>query len=813
MINRVVVRDHCPGFYVRFTSFRPAILPPPVLFIPKCHSPRSPSLSPFFLGSTARIHNHFNCTCLSSIPFSLHVQINAPKSDISISLKKKLHSMSDATPALDEDFAIEEEEAALSSTVASTPLDEVRFPLHLDPALISNLQSQSLDDLRRTDIDLVEKGMNMFFGNRFREAEILFSEHYRTDCLVASAYGTLGTIRALLSMEQIDIDEACKRLQFASRLARLVSPSDALVSRSIAAITGTVSNMFQKASGLIGSWGKSSAATTKTPVTASPTAKRSVLTASQFRAEVVYAEAEVLRATLLLLQDSLAAYISASFALRRSYNAYARLERYITEQKADCPELDQNSINGVHFGLGCIHVVTSILPPKILMILKALGYMHNRDLGFQHLKTCLMSQTLRSPLASLFLLAFHGVLPSFAVLMIPKSLPVCSEVLEETKARYPVSVIHLWLNGRICRLSRHVERSTAVLDECLKHGEDLLKDLPQLQLFALYDQAWNYCAAFDWEAAAAAFTVLEHGSNWSKKMFSYSQAACYETLGVACWLFAQGYHTAARAMVTESFAAKHFVIAESVVLEHSKRWCKRASDAYRRSHQRDPTRLGGKVISVDQFISRRTETMTQRCCDDGILRNVVPLPGVELMLLFNILVQTPPESLERIGYAVDALGGCLCLLDTKVRSSVTLEVFRPDPKQSPVPCDFTPLLPTYEGEIVVLLLLRGDCLRDSNPRHVEEAQCIYELLTDTARLTVGAVEELKWVAPFAMYHRALNRYFGRVDSGRDAALTDLTQDLKLFTSTFGRQDYHFEMQMQFRLHLTQDFLRHCDASQ
>ena len=49
------------------------------------------------------------------------------------------------------------------------------------------------------------------------------------------------------------------------------------------------------------------------------------LTPQEFRASIVKAEAELLRGTLLLLQESLASFIKTGLALHRGYNIYAAL--------------------------------------------------------------------------------------------------------------------------------------------------------------------------------------------------------------------------------------------------------------------------------------------------------------------------------------------------------------------------------------------------------------------------------------------------------------------------------------------------------
>jgi hypothetical protein len=701
--------------------------------------------------------------------------------------------------------------------------DTVRFPKTLPAQVIQSLQGDALEALQLKDKELVEKGMNLFFRNQFKEAETLFAAHYCQDSLVASAYGTLGTIRALLSMEQVDVDEACQRLLFASSFALQVSPPERVMTKTIAAVSNTVSSALSKASGLFGRWGSKNnavgdSAGTPTEVPSSPaTTNKNTLSAAQFRAEVVHAESEVLRATLLLLQDSFSSIVKAGLALRRSYNTYARLEQYMLQHHSDDGAgLDRNSVYGVHFGLGCIHVVTSILPPKILAVLKALGYMHNRDVGFQHLQKCLESNTLRSPLASLFMLAFHGMLPSFALVMIPESLPICNGVVAHNAKEYPVSVIHLWVTGRVARLSKDTAQSMNVLEQCLANGKHLQEDLPQLQHFALYDQAMNWCMVKDWLSAATAYRNLENESNWSKMFFSYAEGCCYEMIALAKTL--DGSH---RAFVEA-------VVKDAAVLEGSETaesWWAKASDAYRRSQSHQPTRLGGKVISIDQFVIRRLNTMMERqggTPEGARLRNVVPLPGLELLLIFYMMHQTPSAMLQPMAAAIQFLLPAMIARDQGVPRSACNELLSTvcsDYREDVEAALLGPgvLLPAYNGESAVMLLMLAGCIRDGGGvtlsalcgGHRVAADKIYSALVDGNLFPRSAkgIEEIKWCAPFAFYERAICRYSQRLEDDAASACKALQVELDAFRGAFGRSDYHFEMQMQFRLHLTSDFLR------
>lgn len=251
--------------------------------------------------------------------------------------------------------------------------DTKRFPPP-SQAIIDRCRTATKEQVKKLDTDVVIEGMNLFFNNRFKEAEDLFEAHHTEDPLIANAYGTLGTIRALMSFEGPDINEACNRLVYSNSFASKISPKGK-------GVLGTVGSWFSR------------------------NKQKELMTCTEFRALICMGEAELLRANVLLLNDSMTGYLKAGLALRRGYNIYDRLQKYVA-QYPDEHGADEHSLGGMHFGLGAIHVTTSILPPKILNFLKALGYMHDRTIGFDHLQKCLDSKTLRAPIASLFMLAF-----------------------------------------------------------------------------------------------------------------------------------------------------------------------------------------------------------------------------------------------------------------------------------------------------------------------------------------------------------------------------------------------------------------------
>jgi hypothetical protein len=620
----------------------------------------------------------------------------------------------------------------------------------------ARLSRQSLEDINSVDNVAVLPGMHMFFSNRFADAEEHLKCYVTTDPLAALGFGVLGTIRALLSMEQADVDIATKRLRYCAQF------SSAVVAGGRSVLDRTLSSTVAAASALGGFAGRllvrASAKLLGSGEENPPPCDLRVRSAAVFRAEVIHAECEVLQGILLLLQDTLSAYIKAGLALRSAYNAYDALETKLRDaEKSGQKEFDANSVEGVRFGLGCIHVVTSILPPKILRLLKALGYKYDRAQGFAHLERALRSKTLRSPLASLFLMAFHGILPSFAALMMPTSVPFAEKVMEETLLQFPDSVVHLWLGGRVLRLQRRLRESTAVFERCVAMGRGMDDALPQLKHFSQYDQAWNLCAMGQWDAACALFNGLETESAWSRKFFAYAQGACLEMLAVA--------------------AEQNDGDLAAVSSQSADYRCS-ATRCYRRAAQHPPTSLGGKIISADQFVMKRLSRMAEEAAsagtlvgssaafssDEAVVENSIPMPGTELLIHFNIFAQIPTE---HVTAAARVAAGVVEHRQRRGKSNLGADAFR------------------------VLRLIEGFSLRREG--RLNEALQLYEaIVSDTSR----GYES--WIAPYAMYEAVVLTGMELGDWHRCASL------LEELRKRFGRDDYCFEMQMQLRIHLAND---------
>jgi hypothetical protein len=674
----------------------------------------------------------------------------------------------------------------------------------IDAATVDACRLRTALEIRDVDDVVAVTAQRCFFHNDVAQAEAMLRGARFKDPLAANGYGVIGTVRALLSTEQADVNEGCERLMFAAAFGRAILPPEgSVVTKTVSAVAGAASWLYRSV--------------TKKDAPAVPD-----MTPAEFRAHVIVAEAETLRATLLLLQETLAGYLKAGFALRRSYNIYDRLQKYIEAKKKqrggsttdEDVVPDRNSLYGMYFGLGCIHVVTSILPPKVVVLLKALGYMHDRQTGFQYLMKALASDTLRSPLASLSMLAYHALLPSFASLLAKESVPFARRVLDETLRMYPVSLIHLWLAGRTMRLERAVPESITTFQRCieLSKSSSLHELLPQLHHFALYDLGWSHCLQLRWAEAAAAFKELEMHSGWSKKAYAYAYGTCTEMIALGECV--EG--------------GKQLTAEEKLALRTE------ASDAFKRALRHAPIKLGGRVISIDQFVTRRLREVKRMALltagvtaaaggpaasptgiegatsplypndpayydsDDAelpapvVLSNefINPLCGLHLLVLFNMTPQMETGALRVVAASASAA------MSRSVAATALHDVAA-TPSSFVSPLAVPPHVATPLDQAAVLCLLRAFSL--SSLGEAAEAEKLFRALQQPS---IGAaLRHEKWITAYAFYGHAVMLF----DKPGDGP-TQCQAKLQEMRQRLGSADYNFEMQMQFRAHLTQHVL-------
>jgi hypothetical protein len=235
-----------------------------------------------------------------------------------------------------------------------------------------------------------------------------------------------------------------------------------------------------------------------------------------------------------------------------------------------------------------------------------MGWKPDKNLGFALLKLCQDGKGIRSPLASMMLLAYYTILTSIApqIFSADYSNPAL-ECLVEAQKQHPDSCFYLLFTGRVSRLVKNIELSTQSLECAASAAQGEWAESP-MKLLTSYDIAMNEAMGFDWESACTRFEYLRDQKYWSSAYFQYFVGACHEIMGNR----------------TESILAFASV----------------------------PTFIKGKGSPIDKFVRRRVAFFEE----SGYADLDFSLPALELLLIWNAFPFMKKAALEQCLEKVDA---------------------------------------------------------------------------------------------------------------------------------------------------------------
>ncbi|KAI8595879.1 outer membrane protein Iml2/Tetratricopeptide repeat protein 39 [Dissophora ornata] len=332
------------------------------------------------------------------------------------------------------------------------------------------------------------------------------------------------------------------------------------------------------------------------------------MTNGEIRARVVRAEGLLLTSLILLLQESIMSYLKAGLNLRKGYKSY---ETVWTELKAMGDEantlVDNNTLGGVYFGLGTIHIVLASMPAKILRIVSSFGYTGDKAFGFDIVSKCIAGKGIRSPLGSLMFLSYYTILAGFAPSVLGETnIPIADKILKEALTDYKESAFFLYFQGRNCRLKGMIQESSAAFE--LASSKTTVEWGSELQRLCDYELGLNLAILLQWTEAAVHFERLAKENYWSKVFFLYFRAAALEASG------------------KKQEAVAIYQVIPGLVNR----------------------KFGGRTILVEQFVTRKVKLFEQTGFED------TNLPTLEILLIWNAFSSMTPEALTTSLAQVDA---------------------------------------------------------------------------------------------------------------------------------------------------------------
>ncbi|GAA5812064.1 hypothetical protein MFLAVUS_005513 [Mucor flavus] len=376
----------------------------------------------------------------------------------------------------------------------------------------------------------VLRAIRHLFNNRFMKAKKLFEKQAETDPLHALGLGSMAFLKAIMTTDDSMSKNAIDVLTTTYSIAN--AQIDAATKKSVGdTVYQAMSSYYnyikftRKSAGLPSS---------PKPATLKSLQKDGVdfVPNGVLRAHVAKAESCLQIAILQLLQENVMGYIKCGMNLRRAYASYSLVwQEYKRMGQIYNDFIDRDTISGIQFGIGAVHLVLSTLPQKILRIVSAFGWKADKHLGFALLKLCLEERRIRSPMASLMLLAYYTVLTSLCpqILSNEYTQPAI-ETLLDAQRTYPNSAFFLYFAGRTSRLARNLTLSTQSFTYAIEISKNEWAEVEVLHACS-YEIGFNHMMEHNWEDAAKIFDQLYKEKYWSPAIFRYLTGACLDMMG------------------------------------------------------------------------------------------------------------------------------------------------------------------------------------------------------------------------------------------------------------------------------------------
>lgn len=177
-------------------------------------------------------------------------------------------------------------------------------------------------------------------------------------------------------------------------------------------------------------------------------------TLEELHAELIYAESLLLYALLTFLEDeNLVSFVKAALKIRRCYLAYGECHKLLGRFHFSSASSKAHFESGVRLGYGLFNILISNLPPRIMHLLEFVGFSGDRSVGLQELEIGISIENgLRTPLCWLAMLSYNLV-AVYAFGLTHNNLPQSKAILDKALAKYPESVMFLFLNGKYEQVS------------------------------------------------------------------------------------------------------------------------------------------------------------------------------------------------------------------------------------------------------------------------------------------------------------------------------------------------------------------------
>ncbi|CAO3650369.1 unnamed protein product [Cunninghamella blakesleeana] len=373
------------------------------------------------------------------------------------------------------------------------------------------------------DIKLVEKAMDCFYDSRIQEAENLLSN--KSGIYVSLGKAFILFLKSMMTFQESDIKSTHEALKETIHLAAQLRKKEGWMN--------SLSSLWQQ----------------KNPIT-----HLQSMTIIEKHAELIYAEAYLLKAILSIIHDeSILSFVREGLNIRNSYNTYIMLEKYIDFVQQEAAkgkeikkyELDEHFASGVCLGVGCFNIILSMLPASVIKVVEFIGFTVNRAHGLETLisaggwddlnnnnhQDLSISPTngIRRPLCDMVLMLYNIILANFVPLSHVNPL-LTERIMDYNLKQYPSGIFFLYFDGR--RLVGHGKLEQA--KERYHKAIETQKDWQQFCHLCYWDLGIIALIQKQWKVSFDIYQKLYDESNWSKSVYNYLMAISLYQQAMEC---------------------------------------------------------------------------------------------------------------------------------------------------------------------------------------------------------------------------------------------------------------------------------------
>ncbi|CAF0814161.1 unnamed protein product [Adineta ricciae] len=399
------------------------------------------------------------------------------------------------------------------------------------------------------DVEMSCKGMQFLLNNDLDACQALFDQYRYYSPLMNGGWSFVSFMRAVISFDDQRLTQAGRDLAESEKLC-----------------TNETASKFTRPN-------------------PSPDPK-TITYEENLTRRIVIADCKLYQAILTLIKQELSGLIGAGLLLRKAWKVYEKLHNELFElYRAKDPNAEKDygakaednivvqfedtngsTLNGdddddlsfksfdsdtnnlsddlplftikrllgsVSFGYGLFQIALSFVPPRIMKLIKFLGFESDRKAALAALRFSSQSVDMKAPLANLTLLWYHCIIQPFFAIDIsnPPDVSEAKAILKRNIAKYDRSTLFIYFQGRLERLEKDLPKALSTFVNGLNAANSQIQAASsvrynELDQILVYDLGFCYMMGLNFEYALSCFSRLKDESRWSKAFYCYTCAIC-----------------------------------------------------------------------------------------------------------------------------------------------------------------------------------------------------------------------------------------------------------------------------------------------